>query len=48
MLKDKCGGNFVKNHDIKDCSKCLVPHSEGCYERIMEKMTDVIKNGSEF
>ena len=49
MLKDKCGGNFVKTgNNIKDCSNCLVPHAKGSYERIMEKMNEVIKNGSDF
>ena len=48
MLKGNCGGNFVKTHDIKDCSKCLLPHSKGSYERIMSKMKEVVKNGSDF
>jgi len=48
MLKGECGGNFIKNSGIKDCTKCLVPHSEGCYERIMEKMKLVVEKGSDF
>lgn len=48
MLKDKCGGNFVVNNGIKDCSYCLVPHSKGSYERIMAKMKDVVEKGSDF
>ena len=47
MLKDKCGGNFVYNCDIKDCSKCIIPHSPGGYEYIMGKMEEVIRIGSE-
>lgn len=47
MLKDKCGGNFVYNNNIKDCSKCIIPHSPGGYEYIMSKMEDVIRIGSE-
>lgn len=47
MLKDKCGGGFVYNHGIKDCSNCTIPHSPGGYEYIMSKMGDVIKIGSE-
>lgn len=47
MLKDKCGGNFVYNNGIKDCSKCIIPHSPGGYEYIMGKMEDVIRIGSE-
>lgn len=48
MLKDGCGGNFLKNHGIKDCTSCLVPHSKGSYERIMSKMKDVVEKGSDF
>ncbi len=48
MLKGDCEGNYVKNRGIKDCSNCLVPHSEGSYERIMAKMKEVVKKGSDF
>lgn len=48
MLKGDCGGNFIKNRDIKDCSHCLLPHSMGGYERIMSKMKEVVKRGSDF
>lgn len=48
MLKDKCGGNFVINNGIKDCSNCLIPHSLGGYDYIMSKMKEVIKKGSDF
>jgi len=48
LLKGECGGNFIKNSGIKDCTKCLVPHSEGCYERIMKKMKLVVEKGSDF
>lgn len=47
MLKDKCGGNFSYNNNIKDCSKCTIPHSKGGYDFIMDKMSEVIKIGSE-
>jgi len=47
MLKDKCGGNFVYNNNIKDCSNCIIPHSPGGYEYIMSKMDMVIRIGSE-
>lgn len=47
MLKDKCGGNFVYSSGIKDCSKCIIPHSPGGYEYIMNKMEEVIRIGSE-
>lgn len=47
MLKDKCGGNFSYNNNIKDCSKCTIPHTKGGYDFIMDKMSEVIKIGSE-
>ncbi|QEK13317.1 metal-binding protein [Crassaminicella thermophila] len=47
MLKDKCGGNFTYVNNIKDCSKCTIPHSKGAYEYIMSKMDEVIRIGSE-
>lgn len=39
-----CGGNFElikgeKGELIKDCSKCTIPHSDGGYDYIMEKLT---------
>ena len=47
-LKGNCGGNYIKNNGIKDCSNCMVPHSAGGYEKIMDKIKDVIKLGSDF
>ncbi len=47
MLKDKCGGNFKYNHGTKDCSDCIIPHSDGGYDYIMSKMEEVITIGSE-
>jgi Zn-finger protein len=34
----KCGGNFIINNNIKDCSKCITPHSRPAYEIIIEKL----------
>lgn len=48
MLKEDCGGCFEKNQGIKDCSKCLLPHSEGGYEKIMSRMKEVVEKGSNF
>ena len=37
-LGDKCGGNFTYlENGIKDCSNCMIPHSKGAYDYIMEK-----------
>lgn len=37
-LGDKCGGNFKYTESgIKDCSDCLIPHTEKSYDYIMSK-----------
>ena len=42
-LGDKCGGNFTYlENGIKDCSNCLVTHRKENYDKIMEKMGEVI------
>ena len=42
-LGDRCGGNFTYTETgIKDCSNCLIPHRRENYEKILEKMGDVI------
>ena len=41
-LGDKCGGNFVYILDgIKDCSNCVIPHSEGGVEPVRSKLREV-------
>ena len=43
-LGDRCGGNFVYTENgIKDCSGCLIPHRRENYDKIMEKMGQVIE-----
>ncbi len=38
-LGKQCGGNFrYTESGIKDCSFCLVPHSPGGYDHVMNKM----------
>lgn len=39
----ECGGNFElilgkDGKEIKDCSNCIVPHSEKGYEYVIEKL----------
>ena len=38
-----CGGNFrvlkTENGDVKDCSACLVPPSEGGYDYVTSRLT---------
>lgn len=42
-LGDQCGGAFTYTEQgIKDCSKCLKPHCEENYDRIMEKMPQLL------
>ena len=43
-LKEKCGGNFRHTADgVKDCSQCLIPHTEKGYDYIMSKIGDLIE-----
>ena len=43
-LGDKCGGNFeYLPSGVKSCEKCLVPHRKENFDRIMEKLGDVIE-----
>ncbi len=43
-LGDDCGGNFTYTQDgIKDCSKCMIPHSKNGYNHIVSKCPEVIK-----
>ena len=42
-LGDKCGGAFkYTENGVKDCSGCLIPHRRENYEKICEKMSDVV------
>ena len=43
-LGDRCGGSFTYTPEgIKDCSRCLKPHMPGNYEKIMEKMPELLE-----
>ena len=48
-LGEACGGKFrFTDNGIKDCTDCLIPHSAGGYEYVMErysKISDLIKKG---
>lgn len=40
-----CGGSFcyitdAKGDEIKDCSNCMLPHSEGGYDYIIKKLSE--------
>ena len=43
-LGEKCDGNYAcLDNGIKDCSNCLIPHRRENYDRIMEKMGQVME-----
>lgn len=43
-LGDKCGGSFTyTKNGIKDCSRCTKPHHLENYDKIMEKMGEVME-----
>ncbi|MFC4805579.1 cysteine-rich small domain-containing protein [Filifactor villosus] len=47
MLGSECGGNvhYMEN-GIKDCSKCMLPHSKGGYEYINKKFMQIVETMS--
>ena len=43
-LGDGCGGNFrYTENGVKDCSRCLLPHSEKGYEYILKKFPELAR-----
>jgi len=43
-LGDRCGGSFeYLSNGIKDCSRCLKPHKMENYDKICEKLGDVVE-----
>ncbi len=42
FLED-CGGNKKMISGIKDCSDCLIPHSENGYDYIIKKIVETNK-----
>ena len=43
-LGNGCGGSFTYTEDgIKDCTNCIKPHRKENFDRIMEKMSDVME-----
>jgi Zn-finger protein len=37
-----CGGNFIMMNGIKDCSSCVIPHTEEGYDYILEVINTTI------
>lgn len=43
-LGDQCGGSFCYTEEgVKDCSRCLKPHRRENYDKIMEKMPQLME-----
>lgn len=41
-LGDKCGGDFVYlENGVKDCSGCIIPHSDGGYDHVISMWNKV-------
>ena len=44
VLGKNCGGSFVyTNSGIKDCSNCLLPHSQQGYQYILNKFSEIVQ-----
>ncbi|MBQ2932734.1 MAG: cysteine-rich small domain-containing protein [Clostridia bacterium] len=47
-LGDKCGGRYTYTENgIKDCSKCLIPHSKDGYSYVLSKLADALNIAEE-
>ena len=47
-LGDRCGGKYAYlENGIKDCSGCMIPHSDGGYEFILSRFREVVELASE-
>ena len=43
-LGDQCGGNFsYTENGVKDCSACLLPHSKGGYDYILQNFPKIVE-----
>ena len=41
-LGEKCGGNFIYTEKgVKDCSRCLIPHSPAGYDYVLDRFGQV-------
>lgn len=44
MLGDACGGNFAYTQSgVKDCSGCLLPHSESGYDHVTGSFSKIVE-----
>ena len=37
-LGDQCGGNYVNQNGVKDCTPCLYPHDPDNYDEICARL----------
>ena len=42
---EECGGNYIINYGIKDCSNCIIPHSPKGYDYINKKIIEENNKG---
>ncbi|MDO5490949.1 MAG: cysteine-rich small domain-containing protein [Bacillota bacterium] len=43
-LGEGCGGNFRYTEDgVKDCTGCMLPHSRGGYDYVMQHFGDIME-----
>lgn len=43
-LGEGCGGNFRYTEDgVKDCTGCMLPHSRGGYDYVMQHFEDIME-----
>lgn len=40
---EECGGNYIDNKGIKDCTNCLIPHKPKGYDYINERIAEINK-----
>lgn len=38
---EECGGNYIDNNGIKDCTNCLLPHMPKGYDYINRKIIEI-------
>jgi len=46
-LMEECGGNHSYHKNVKDCSKCMIPHSVKGYDYINKKLMEVFNEKRE-
>lgn len=39
-LLEECGGNYIDNNGIKDCTNCIIPHRPEGYDYINKKLME--------